>query len=210
MKLPTLISITALTFFIFLQLYSCIATNPKNQPIPTNTDYIKASCNGTLYPYLCYKSLCTYATKIHTSPRQLAHTALLVALKEAKSTSRLMSKLSKSHNLKPTEAAAMTDCVEEVSDSIDEMRDSVGELQQINSTSDFNMQISDIQTWVSAALTYEDTCMDGFEETSVRKSDVKYIARNHILRIAHLTSNALALVNKFAEKVQAGARSKKP
>uniref|UniRef100_A0A7N0U1A7 Pectinesterase inhibitor domain-containing protein n=1 Tax=Kalanchoe fedtschenkoi TaxID=63787 RepID=A0A7N0U1A7_KALFE len=198
-------------FFIFFQLYTCTATNSSNQTIETNAEYIKTSCNGTLYPYLCYKSLYAYAARIHASPRQLAHTALLVALREARSTSKLMTRLAHSHNLKPHEAAAIKDCVEEVSDSIDEMKNSVGELQQINSTSDFTMQISDVQTWVSAALTYEDTCMDGFEETSVQKSDVKFIARKHILKIAHLTSNALALVNRFAEKMQDGAAgSKKP
>ncbi|KAK9276358.1 hypothetical protein L1049_005890 [Liquidambar formosana] len=187
------------TLLILLQfstyMNSCMATRPIHS-INTNSEYIKTSCNATIYPGLCYRSLSVYATKIQTSPKQLARTALSVTLAAARSTSRLMSKLSRSRNLKPREAAAMLDCVEEVSDSVDELQRSIREMGHTG-TSNFELQMSDIQTWVSAALTDEDTCMDGFDESPMN-GHVKTTVRRHITRVAHLTSNALALINNYA------------
>ncbi|XVF10777.1 hypothetical protein REPUB_Repub07fG0212300 [Reevesia pubescens] len=161
-----------------------------------NIEYIKSSCSTTTYPRLCYRSLSIYASKINTSPRLLVHTALNVTLQESKSTSRLMIKISRIHGLRPRVAGAMADCIEVIGDSVDELQQSIGELGHI-SRSNFSLTMSDIQTWVSAALTDEDTCMDGFAGKAMN-GDVKTMVRKRIVKIAHLTSNALALINNYA------------
>jgi pectinesterase inhibitor-like protein len=63
--------------------------------------------------------------------------------------------------------------------------------------SNFSMVMNDVETWVSAALTDDDTCLDGFSEELMNKK-VTAIVKRHIRRIARLTSNALALVNRYA------------
>uniref|UniRef100_A0A5B7AIK4 Pectinesterase inhibitor domain-containing protein n=1 Tax=Davidia involucrata TaxID=16924 RepID=A0A5B7AIK4_DAVIN len=187
------------TSFILLQLAiymdSCLATRPI--PTKTNTEYIKKSCGITMYPQLCYKSLSTYANKIQTSPKLLASTALSVTLSATRSSSAMMKKLSKSQGLKPREASAMLDCVEELSDSVDELQRSIVEMGSIIGGSNFEVQMNDILTWVSAALTDDDTCMDGFAGNAMN-GNVKTIVRTHILKVAHLTSNALALIKNYA------------
>ncbi|VVA93676.1 unnamed protein product [Arabis nemorensis] len=57
------------------------------------------------------------------------------------------------------------------------------------------MVISDVQTWVSTALTDDDTCMDGFGRA---RTVVKDLVRQHVVKVARLTSNALALINMYA------------
>lgn len=107
-----------------------------------------------------------------------------------------MKKLSHTHGMKPTEVAAMQDCVEELSDTVDELRKSIDEMGKAKG-SDTQLMINDIQTWVSAALTDETTCTDGFAENSM-DGNVKSEVRKNILNIAHLTSNALSLINNYA------------
>ncbi|KAA8521899.1 hypothetical protein F0562_012787 [Nyssa sinensis] len=102
-----------------------------------------------------------------------------------------MKNLSRSQGLKPREAAALLDCVELLSDSVDELQRSVEEMGRRGGSK------NDIQTWVSAALTDHDTCMDGFAGKAVN-GNVKTVVRRHILKVAHLTSNALALINNYA------------
>ncbi|TXG70719.1 hypothetical protein EZV62_005654 [Acer yangbiense] len=126
----------------------------------TSTEFIKTSCSSTAYPTLCFASLASRATLIQTSPKLLAHAALNVTLSTAKSTSVVMLHLSKNRGMKPREAEAMQDCLEELSDSVDELRRSIAEKGQIKS-SNFQLTMSDIYTWVSAALTDETTCSDG-------------------------------------------------
>ncbi|KAJ6993524.1 hypothetical protein NC653_016609 [Populus alba x Populus x berolinensis] len=56
--------------------------------------------------------------------------------------------------------------------------------------------MSNAQTWVSAALTNEDTCLDGFHEVeSKAKDDVK----RKITNVARVTSNALYMINRLDE-----------
>lgn len=87
----------------------------------------------------------------------------------------------------------MQDCVEQLGDAVDELRKSIREMGQI-SKFNFQFMMNDIQTWVSAALTDETTCSDGFKGNTKNGKTV----RKNILTIAHMTSNALALINKFA------------
>lgn len=89
---------------------------------------------------------------------------------------------------------AVSDCVEVFEAAIDELHRSLGVLRRL-SRRDFEAQIGDLTTWVSAALTDEDTCIDGFE--GERGKQVNLI-RNRVVKAGYITSNALALVNKLA------------
>ena len=119
-----------------------------------------------------------------------------MTLSSAKSASALMLKLSKIHGISPKGAAAMKDCMEELSDSVDELRNSIAEMSKLRTPS-FNLVMNDIQTWVSAALTDENTCSDGFAEEKI-KGNLTSIVKGRVLNVAQLTSNALALINKYA------------
>ncbi|KAL6127868.1 hypothetical protein ACLB2K_071229 [Fragaria x ananassa] len=157
---------------------------------------MKTSCSATTYPKLCLTSLASQATAIQTSPKLMARAALRVTLSSAKSTSNVMLSLSHGHGMKPREVAAMRDCVEVLSDSVDELQRSISEMSNFKS-SDYEMMISDVQTWVSAALTDESTCADGFAGNGLN-GNLKTVVRGKIVTIAQLTSNALALINRYA------------
>ncbi|XP_010418274.1 PREDICTED: 21 kDa protein-like [Camelina sativa] len=163
----------------------------------TNLDYIKTSCNHTLYKTLCYISLSPYASKIISNPQNLAIIALNLTLTSAKSTSKFIKNVSHGGGLTGLEAVAVADCVEEIGDSVISLQDSIRELDSINhkDSRKFEMVMSDVQTWVSAALTDDDTCMDGFRRI---KTVVKDLVRQHVVKVARLTSNALALINMYA------------
>ncbi|KAF8112618.1 hypothetical protein N665_0063s0103 [Sinapis alba] len=162
----------------------------------TNTEFVKSSCTFTTYPRLCVTSLSTQSSLIQTSHKLMAHAALNITLASAKATSAMMVRLSSSSRLKPREVSAMRDCVEELGDTLEELRKSIGEMGQL-SGSNYEVYMSDIQTWVSAALTDVNTCTEGFEGDDMN-GKVKVLVRRKILVIAHLTSNALALINHFA------------
>ncbi|KAM5557107.1 21 kDa protein [Rosa sericea] len=162
----------------------------------TNTEFIKTSCGATTYPKLCVASLSSQASVIQTSPKLIACAALNVTLSSARSTSTMMLKLSHGHGMKPREVAAMRDCVELLSDSVDELQRSISKMVNFRS-SGFELMISDVQTWVSAALTDEGTCSDGFAGNGLN-GNLKTVVRGRIVNIAQLTSNALALINRYA------------
>ncbi|KAJ0100403.1 hypothetical protein Patl1_19922 [Pistacia atlantica] len=99
------------------------------------------------------------SSTIKTNPRELANAALSVSLKEVQSTSALVQKLSKGRDFRPREAGAIRDCVETIKDSVDDLQQSLAAIKDLKGP-EFEWKMSDIITWVSAALTNEDTCME--------------------------------------------------
>ncbi|GMH09504.1 hypothetical protein Nepgr_011345 [Nepenthes gracilis] len=167
--------------------------------IPKATDFIRASCRATLYPSLCLHSLSAYATEIRQSERRIALVALAVSLARARSAAMFVSGFSRAKGIKHREFEAVKDCVENMGDSVGELSESVRELGHTGGAGgqNFMWHMSNVQTWVSAALTDQQTCVDGFGETAMDGS-VKDAVSVRVISVARVTSNALALVNLFA------------
>ncbi|XP_028784380.1 21 kDa protein-like, partial [Neltuma alba] len=179
-------------FFSIISISSSTSEKPYQD---ANTHFIRTSCNSTAYPRLCFASLSKHAGFIQTNRVLLTSAALNVTLASAKATSVMISTMSKSYGImKPREAAAMRDCLEELRDSVDELRKSIGKMSQLGD-SNFEVTMNDVQTWVSAALTDESTCTDGFQGVN---GNLKNTVRSRIVQVAQLTSNALAFINQLA------------
>ncbi|RDX66210.1 hypothetical protein CR513_55044, partial [Mucuna pruriens] len=59
--------------------------------------------------------------------------------------------------------------------------------------------MSNIQTWISAAITNQGTCLDGLDGPHV-DAKLKLAIRPRILDASQVTSNALVFINRFASK----------
>ncbi|XVF52680.1 hypothetical protein PTKIN_Ptkin05aG0037700 [Pterospermum kingtungense] len=188
-----------LILLILLQLSylnTCSASRKSHSNHRTNKEYIKDSCRATTYPKLCLKSLSHHASKIKANPMLLAHSALNTTYFAAKATSRLLKDMSRVHGLRPNEAAAMIDCIGDISDSMQQLQKSTEEMDRAEG-SDLQVQMNDIQMWVNTALEEEETCMNALANKAIKRK-VKIGVRRRIIKVAHLTSNALALVKSFA------------
>ncbi|WCJ18942.1 Plant invertase/pectin methylesterase inhibitor superfamily protein [Euphorbia peplus] len=168
--------------------------------IKNDMQYVKTSCQNTTYPNLCYNSLSVYATQIRSDPKMLASVALNLTVIATKSAAELMNNMSKPRGSDPGEGTAVADCVEVVEQAVDELESSIQEMGKARgSISD--PAINDIQTWVSAALTDDYTCIDGLAGKAL-DDKVKIITTGIMTLVAQLTSIALAFINKFASSPQ--------
>lgn len=86
---------------------------------------------------------------------------------------------------------------------MDRLGRAVQELKQVGGSKgeEFVWHMSNVQTWVSAALTDDSTCMDEFSEKGM-SGKLKESIRGKVLNVGQVTSNALALVNQYASKQQ--------
>ncbi|KAK4363446.1 hypothetical protein RND71_018687 [Anisodus tanguticus] len=166
-----------------------------------STSFIKTSCKITTFPDVCVASLSGYAQAIKNNQENLVKTALSVSLDRAESTKEFVTKLLKFKGLKPREYEAIKDCVEETSDSVDRLSKSVSELKDMDRShgNDFQWHMSNVETWVSAAITDENTCTDGFAGRALN-GRIKASIRSRIANLAQVTSNALAFINHYAAK----------
>ncbi|KAK4764535.1 hypothetical protein SAY86_025625 [Trapa natans] len=167
------------------------------------TGYIRSSCASTLYPEVCYSSLHRYAGAIRSEPDRLARIAISVSLSKARRMAAYVSRLSRQadyYEADTESAAALHDCFSNFGDAVDEIRGSLNQMRGLDASSQesFRFQVSNVQTWMSAALTDEETCTDGFED--LPEGPVKSDVSAKATAVKQVTSNALALVNSFVNQ----------
>lgn len=196
--LPLLLVVLVTVLYISGTAESGATTPSVSEAAATN--FIKVSCSATTYPALCVRSLAVYASTIQLSERQLAQTALSVSLARSQTAQTFVSRLKKFKGLKKRESEAIQDCLDEMGDTVERLSKSCNELTHMGRSKkgqDFLWHMSNVETWVSAALTDENTCLDGFSGQTM-DGKIKASVRAQVLTVAQITSNALALVNKFA------------
>ncbi|MQL76967.1 hypothetical protein Taro_009359 [Colocasia esculenta] len=171
-------------------------------PKGKNTEFIRRSCSSTLYSSLCYTSLVPYANAVARDPIRLARVATNISLARVRSVSSHVSSLrgADARKVDARTLSALEDCEETLGDAAGLTRQSVHELGLLPTSMDKKVawRVSNVQTWMSAALTNEGTCMDGF--TGAGNSAVKADVRQLVRLAAKYTSNGLALVNRLVQR----------
>ncbi|XP_010519346.1 PREDICTED: 21 kDa protein-like [Tarenaya hassleriana] len=185
--MSSLITITILFSLLIVQPNPSLASK-------RNRSYVRNACSATLYKELCVRSLTPFSALAKNSPSKWARAGVAVTITDTKHALRRIVETRRSAVVGKRDGLALSDCRELFQDALDELHRSLGVLRTLNSTAS-QTQISDMTTWVSTALTDQDTCLDGFEGSS---SSTAKIIRRRVTIAMYFTSNALALVNKLA------------
>ncbi|KAG8382728.1 hypothetical protein BUALT_Bualt05G0107500 [Buddleja alternifolia] len=195
-------------FLIIISLTAASAATFSSAPAPapapaaSATEFIRTSCVTTLYPETCYHSLSGYANAVQQDPARLALVAVGLSLSRATSMTLYVANLSRQagYGSDPRAAGALHDCFSVFGDAVDQIRGSMKQMRRLTgSGEELRFQMSNVQTWMSAALTNEDTCTDGF--SGVADGPLKMDVCDRTTKVKEVTSNALALVNSYVAKV---------
>ncbi|KAG2300052.1 hypothetical protein Bca4012_011610 [Brassica carinata] len=162
-------------------------------------DIVHSSCVHASYPSLCVRTLSTYSGPTITNRRELAQAAVKISLSHAQAASKKLAVVRETVGKKRVKAAVV-DCVEMIGDSVDELSRTLGVLKHLHVSggpaNEFRWQMSNAQTWASAALTDDDTCLDGFKGV---EGKVKTEVKHWMTKVAKVTSNALYMINQLDE-----------
>ncbi|XP_021763026.1 pectinesterase inhibitor 6-like [Chenopodium quinoa] len=163
------------------------------------TNYVREACSVTRYQDLCVKSLASYSNNAKRSPSRWARAGVSVTISEVKVVSQYLDTTRKHGHIRGTRnRAALADCVECIQGALDDLHKSLGVLRRLSSGV-FKEQMGDVLTWLSAALTDQDTCINGFEGVRRgRKNKQISMLCDKVQNASYITSIALALVNKLA------------
>jgi len=175
-------------------------TEDANSPVYySHTDiaeFIKTSCKVTLYPKLCDSSLSSYAGPLRPQQSDLVNAAVIISLNNVRNVSVWAAGLEARGAMSKRERTALKDCLENFGDTTDQIRESLAELKRLRRNT-FRIQMSNVETWMSAALTNENTCLDGFKDLNAA-GKVTAMVTGRVQNVCEFISNALALVNTFA------------
>ncbi|KAK6924993.1 Pectinesterase inhibitor domain [Dillenia turbinata] len=129
----------------------------------TASNSIKSLCNSTLYPDSCFSSISSFNDlPPNPSPQFIFKLSLRVAVDELSKNT-----ISKVNAGAGSEAGAVKECKELLDDSLSQLNKTVMVMNGCDEEKvDDAMKVSDMKTWMSAALTDQETCLDGLEETN--------------------------------------------
>lgn len=177
-------------------IHSHTTSEPKNPTLRRNpTQAISNTCSKTRFPSLCINYLLDFPDSTGASEKDLVHISLNMTLQHLSKALYTSASISSTVGINPYIRAAYTDCLELLDNSVDALAraltsavpssSSNGAVKPLTSSS-----TEDVLTWLSAALTNQDTCAEGFADTS---GDVKDQMTNNLKDLSELVSNCLAI-----------------
>ncbi|KAG8490517.1 hypothetical protein CXB51_015770 [Gossypium anomalum] len=192
--------ITAAVVGIFLHKRSSSSPNTLPLPVLTPAASLKAVCSVTQYPASCFSSISSIASSNTTDPELLFKLSLKVAIDELSRLSNYPTKLKAETNDIQLKSALQV-CETMFDDALDRLNDSatsleVGEGEKLLSDS----KIGDLKTWLSTAITDQETCLDSLEELNATKHFNATVVEEMKAAMQNSTeyaSNSLAIVARI-------------
>ncbi|KAK6790264.1 hypothetical protein RDI58_014064 [Solanum bulbocastanum] len=167
------------------------SNNNIDSKISTSTKSAHAICQQTDYKQTCIKSLAK-ANNTH-DPKDLLKVAFSAAINDLSNVIKSSSSLIDEASKDPQTKDALKTCGDLLDVAIDDVRRSFDKIGvfDANKLKDYT---DDLKTWLSASITYQETCLDAFENTTGETGEkMKKLLKN----AGELTSNGLAMVSSF-------------
>nr|XP_023906234.1 probable pectinesterase/pectinesterase inhibitor 34 [Quercus suber]POF18877.1 putative pectinesterase/pectinesterase inhibitor 34 [Quercus suber] len=159
-------------------------------PVHKPTQAISQACSKTLYPALCVNSLMEFPGSLTASEKDLVHISFNMTLQHFSKALYVASEISYLQ-MDTRVRAAYDDCIELLDDSIDALSRALFSVSPSPSpSSSAPASTQDVLTWLSAALTNQDTCTDGFSDLT---GSVKNQISDRLRDLSELVSNCLAI-----------------
>lgn len=154
----------------------------------TSSKIVEQMCGSTDYKDKCKEVFSKKKDPI-SKPREVIKAIISGASDEAKSA---FSKASEVSFDKEEEKKAFEDCKTLFDDAKEELEQSV--YQVGNTTSSGKMRIGRLNSWLSAVISYGQTCIDGFPDGDGKSKITKTLEATK-----ELTSNSLAMISLLSE-----------
>ncbi|OIW08144.1 hypothetical protein TanjilG_06687 [Lupinus angustifolius] len=150
---------------------------------------VKAVCDVTLYKDACYRSFGPLVQSDHLTPEDLFKLSIQVALVEVSNAVQKFSDQGYFEGLNSDNRTkeALNNCKDLLGLAVDHLNSS---LSSEGNSSLFDV-FDDLTTWLSAAGTYQQTCIDGLEET---KQTLKNTVESYLQNSTEFTSNSLSII----------------
>lgn len=151
---------------------------------------IRAVCSVTQHQDSCFASISSLNSSVKPDPEAIFELSLRVCVDEVSNASLFVRDLVKNSNDAGSKGA-LGDCAEQLEDAKSQLNDSVAAMDAGPGEKALTeLKMSNIQTWVSAAMTDQETCLEGLQEMG---STVLDEVRDRFTRPREFMSNSLAI-----------------
>ncbi|XP_009771845.1 pectinesterase-like [Nicotiana sylvestris] len=196
-KSSFLLTLLAIIFLIFFYLPKSLQTQN------IQLEIAHSHCQDTLYPQLCISTLSLIPNLHQKTIPEIISSTVNATIDEVKGSTENCTKiLHKMSKLDPIEKRALDDCIELLGDStISELNTTLYDLSTKNHNSPYK-HYNDLQTLLSAAMTNQDTCLSGFDDS---KHNLRHYVEHNLHTIEQHVSNSLAMLKKLKPESAPGS-----
>ncbi|XP_016452765.1 pectinesterase [Nicotiana tabacum] len=163
---------------------------------------VKSSCSITLHQELCYSTIANNipnSSKKVTNQKDVIELSLNITTKAVQRNYYAIDKLVKTRKgLTEREKIALHDCLETIDETIDELHTAVEDLEKYPNAKSLRQHADDLKTLISAAITNQETCLDGFSHDEADKKVRKILLKGQVY-VEKLCSNALAMIKNMTD-----------
>lgn len=154
---------------------------------------LKAACGVTLYPESCYTSLSPLVKSRNIKPQDIYKLSVQVSIDQLSRASDyfLRNAAERLNITDPRALAAIESCRELCSLALDHLNSSLA----VDGATVLDA-VHDLRTWLSSAVTYQETCMDGLSDASAALAG---FAGENFKNSTEYTSNSLAFISSIEE-----------
>ncbi|KAL3642871.1 hypothetical protein CASFOL_013686 [Castilleja foliolosa] len=213
---PLLMLITLAAIIILSSILLNNSPPSTNQTHHPFNSFLKKTCAHTLYSSLCHSTLSSTpnltstTTFLHILRFTINRTADHVKLTQIGIRAHFTAQFLNNH-----EKNALKDCIEMLDQTVYELQQAIDQLNSLSSSSSYPHKRSsygNIKTLLSAAMTNENTCINGFSDLEGLDPEIPETGhtehlQNLLTPISHMISNSLALI-KHVENTRAVKKSK--
>lgn len=168
-------------------------TTPPLIHIHKHLQVAHSACEGTLYPELCVSTLASFPDLTSKSLPQIISSTVNHTIFEVRASSYNCTRIERQlRTIDPIQKRAIEDCIELFEHTLVELNQAVSDL---TSNKIATRHYHDLQTLLSAAMTNQYTCLDGF---AFSKGNVRDYIDNNLYGISNHVSNSLAMLKKIS------------
>ncbi|KAF8090363.1 hypothetical protein N665_0478s0023 [Sinapis alba] len=177
-------------------------SSPSSTPKLTPAASLKNVCSVTQFPDACVSSISKIPSSNTTDPEVIFRLSLKVVVDELASISDLPRKLAEETDDEGIKSALGV-CGEMLHVAMDSLNETVSSMKVGDGKNILNSRkIDDLKTWLTAAITYYETCFDTLSEISPNQTEHKTSKVSQNLTSAmrnstEFTSNSLSIVAKI-------------
>ncbi|XWS12224.1 hypothetical protein CRYUN_Cryun37aG0071500 [Craigia yunnanensis] len=178
--------------------------NSRNNYDESDTSHhaiVKSACSSTLYPDLCFSAVATApaaTTKKVTSKKDVIELSLNITTTAVEHNYFNIKKLLAKMGLTEREKTALHDCLETIDETLEELHQAVEDLHEYPNKKSLTQHADDLKTLMSAAMTNQETCLDGFSHEDADKKIRKALIKGEKY-VEKMCSNALAMIKNMTD-----------
>ncbi|CAN1785990.1 Pectinesterase/pectinesterase inhibitor U1, partial [Linum perenne] len=156
---------------------------------------LTSSCSNARHPDLCYSSLATAPAAVTlSSQKDVIKASINVTCSSIRRNMvNLRKLLSTRKDLPRRSRVALKDCLETMDESLDELHEALADLDKYPTKKSLTQHADDLNTLLSAAMTNQESCLDGFSYNDADKNVRKSLETGPI-RVEKMCGNALGMI----------------